>query len=43
VRGAGLSDAIAFAQRAAALSVMKKGAQSSIPMRAEVDAHLPAA
>ncbi|HEX7906548.1 MAG TPA: ribokinase [Paraburkholderia sp.] len=43
VRGAPLCDAIAFGQRAAALSVMRKGAQTSIPTRAELDAQLPAA
>lgn len=46
VRGASVSDAIAFAQRAAALSVTRKGAQTSIPTRAELDeldAQLPAA
>jgi ribokinase len=43
VRGATLAEAIAFAQRAAALSVMRRGAQPSIPTRAEVDAQRPAA
>lgn len=43
VRGAPLRDAIDFGQRAAALSVMRKGAQTSIPTRAELDAQLPAA
>jgi ribokinase len=38
VRGAPLASAIAFAQQAAALSVMRRSAQTSIPTRAEVDA-----
>jgi ribokinase len=41
VRGALLNEAITFAQRAAALTVMRKGAQTSIPARAEVDAQFP--
>lgn len=37
VRGASIKDAIAFGQSAAAISVTRHGAQSSIPTRAEVD------
>lgn len=37
VRGASVRDAIAFGQSAAAISVTRHGAQSSIPTRAEVD------
>jgi ribokinase len=37
-QGASLDEAIRFAQRAAALSVMRAGAQPSIPTRAEVGA-----
>ncbi|OLL30774.1 ribokinase [Burkholderia sp. SRS-W-2-2016] len=37
-QGAGVDTAIRFAQRAAALSVTRAGAQPSIPRRAEVDA-----
>lgn len=39
--GDGLADAIAFGQRAAALSVTRLGAQASIPTRAEVEAFAP--
>ncbi|WP_176134695.1 ribokinase [Paraburkholderia atlantica] len=38
VRGASIRDAIDFAQRAAALSVTREGAQASIPTQAEVRA-----
>lgn len=36
--GSELADAVRFAQKAAALSVTKAGAQPSLPTRAEVDA-----
>ena len=39
-RGKSLRDAVAFAQFAAALSVTKAGAQSSLPTRTEVEAFL---
>lgn len=35
--GASMDDAIDFGQRAAAISVTRHGAQTSIPTRAEVD------
>jgi ribokinase len=38
--GRSLAEAVAFANAAAALSVTRLGAQASIPLRAEVDAHL---
>ncbi|HEY3596776.1 MAG TPA: ribokinase [Paraburkholderia sp.] len=40
-QGAPVADAIRFAQRAAAISVTRAGAQPSIPTRAEVDAQGP--
>lgn len=36
--GKGCGEAIGFAQKAAAISVMRRGAQSSVPFRAEVEA-----
>ncbi|SAK77724.1 ribokinase [Caballeronia temeraria] len=43
VRGASIRDAIDFGQRAAALSVTRRGAQASIPTQAEVRAQSPLA
>lgn len=40
VEGAGIREAVHFACAAAALAVTKRGAQSSIPTRSEVDAYL---
>lgn len=40
--GQGIADAIAFGQQAAAISVTRRGAQTSIPTRTEVVAHAAA-
>jgi len=37
--GQSMADAVRFANTAAALSVMRAGAQASIPTRDEVDSH----